>query len=78
MTKLASKELKIRIRLFSQISTKIRGGNLEKLFCHEALKYPPSLYKCSEMRSGSKFKLVMNIERPTESINDTPKAIAAA
>ena len=29
------------------------------------------------MRSGSKFKLVMNIERPTESVNDTPKAITA-
>ena len=78
MTKLEPKELKIHIRLFTQISTKIRGGNLEKFFCHEALKYPPSLYKCNEMRSGSKFKLVMNIERLTESINDTPKAIAAA
>lgn len=77
MTKLASKELKIRIRLLSQISTKIRGGNLEKLFCHEVIRYPPSLYNWSEMRSGSKFKLVMNIERPTESVNDTPKAITA-
>ena len=46
-----SKELKLHVRLFSQmyISTQIRGGNMDQFFSHETLKYPPVLTKYGEM-----------------------------
>ena len=74
MIKLASKELKMRKKFINL--NKNQRRNLEKSFCHEALKYPPSLSKCSEISSGSKFELVINIERPTESVNDLSKVTA--
>ena len=78
-TKSESKELKMHIRLFSQmyISTQIRGGDLEEFFSHETLQYPPSLSKCGEMRSGNKSDLVKHIEPSAESGSTTPKVTAA-
>ena len=55
--KTESQELKIHVRLFSQmyISAQIRGGNMEEFFSHETLQYPPALarsgVKCSENKS---------------------------
>ena len=58
-SKAESKELKMHIRLFSQmyIATQVRGGNLEEFFSHETLQYPPALSKCGQMRSGNKSDL---------------------
>ena len=63
-TKSESKELKIHIRLFSEmyISTKLEGEILKEFFSHETLQYPPSLSKCDEIRSGNKSDLVKYIE----------------
>ena len=46
-SKSESKDLKLHIRLFSQlyISTQIRGGNMDEFFSHETLKNPPALSK---------------------------------
>ena len=57
------KELKLHVRLFSQmyISTQIRSGDMDQFFSHEMLKYPPALtalIKCGEMRSGEKSDLL--------------------
>ena len=43
--KTESQELKIHVRLFSQmyISTQIRGGNMEEFFSHETFQYPSAL-----------------------------------
>ena len=51
-----SKELKLHVRLFSEmyISTQIKDGDMDQFFSHETLKYPPELTKCGEMRSGEK------------------------
>ena len=57
-SKSQTNELKMHIRLFSQmyISTQVRGGagDMEEFFKHETLKYPPALTKDGEMRSGNK------------------------
>ena len=48
--------LKSHIRLFSQmyISNQARGGDMDQLFSHETLKYPPAITMCGEMHLGEK------------------------
>ena len=55
-----SKELKLHIRLFSQmyISRQIRGGDTDQFFSYEMLKYPPGLTKCGEIRYGERSDLL--------------------
>ena len=55
-SKSVTKDLKIHIQLFSQmyIATQIRGGDVKEFFKQETRKYPPSLTKDGEMRSGDK------------------------
>ena len=55
-----SKELKLHVRLFSQmyIASQIRGGDMDRFFSYKTLKYPPALTKCGEMRSGEKSDLL--------------------
>ena len=62
--KFESKDLKLHIRLFSQlyIFTQIRGGNMGKFFSPETLKNPPALSKNGEIRSGNKAELIKCIE----------------
>ena len=76
-TKSESQELKIHVRLFSQmyISTQIRGGNMQEFFSHETLKYPPALARNGEMRSGNKSDLVKCIQ-PLETITNQPQVPA--
>ena len=63
-----SKDLKIHVRLFSQmyISTQIRGGNMLEFLNHETLQYPPALAKGGEMWSGTKSDLVKCILSPVQ------------
>ena len=65
-SKSKSKDLKLHIRLFSQlyISTQIRGGNMDEFFSHKTLKNPPALSKNGKMRSGNKAELIQCIETP--------------
>ena len=58
-----SKDLKIHLRLFGQmyIATQVRGGDMDEFFRHETLKYPPSLTKDGEMRSGDKADLLPSL-----------------
>ena len=78
--KTESRELKMHVRLFSQmyISTQIRGGNIEEFFSHETLRYPPSLGRSDEMRSGTKSDLVKCIQHLsyTETVSNQPKVPA--
>lgn len=77
-SKAETKELKMHIRLFSQmyIATQVRGGDLNDFFCHETLPYPPALSKGGEMRSGNKSDLAKCIQ-PSEVISTAPKVNAA-
>ena len=43
------------------IATQIRGGDAREFFKHETLKYPPSLTKDGEMRSGDKADLLLSL-----------------
>ena len=60
-----SDELRKHIRLFSQmyIPTQTRGWNMDELFSHETLSYPPVLSKNIEMRSGDKSQLVKCLDQ---------------
>ena len=42
-----TKELKMHIRLLSQIyfATQVRSGDINDFFCHETLPYPPARYQ---------------------------------
>ena len=73
-----SKNLKIHVRLFSEmyISTQTRGGSMLEFFNHETLQYPPALAKGGKMRSGRKSDLMKCIlpDSTTSTINAQPKA----
>ena len=60
------------------VSTQTRGGDLEELFSHGTLQYPPSLSQCSEMRCGNKSDILRHIEPSKESANAVPGVTAAA
>ena len=72
-----SKELKLHIRLFSQmyISTQTRVGNMHEFFSHKTLQYPPALAKSGEIRSGNKSDL--NIDGNNNNIHKAPTVEAA-
>ena len=76
-----SKDLKIHVRLFSQmyISTQIRGVYMLEFFIHETLQYPLALAKGGEMSSGKKSYLVKSIlpDSTTSIIDAQPKATGA-
>ena len=80
-SKSEEKELKLHVRLFSQmyISTQIRGGDMIEFFSHETLKVPPSLSKNGEMRSETKADLLkcFNLEPFNDFQTKKPKVDAA-
>ena len=59
------------------ISNQARGGDMDQLFSHETLKYPPALTKCGEMCSGEKSDLLKCIT-PSPIKSSMPKIEAAA
>ena len=77
LAKTESQELKMPIRLFSQlyISTKIHDGTMEEFFSHKTLQYPPALARSDEMRSGNKSDLAKSIQPLsfTETVSNQPK-----
>ena len=77
-SKAETKELKLHIRLFSQmyIATQVRGGDLEQFFRHETLPFPPALSKNGQMRSGNKSDLAKCIQ-PSEITSTVPEVNGA-
>ena len=76
-SKSESKNLKLHIRLFSQlyILTQMRGGNMGKFFSHETLNNPPALPKNVEIQSGNKAELINCIKTPATA---TPSKVSGA
>ena len=77
-SKAETKELKMHIRLFSQmyIAAQVRGADLNEFFSHETLPYPPALSKSGDMRSGNKSLLVSCI-KPLENVPTIPQVDGA-
>ena len=58
------------------ISTQTRGWNMDELFSHETLSYPPALSKNTEMRSGDKLQLVKCLDQLSNNQVQVPKVLA--